>query len=61
MERITVQEVAKRMNASPQFVRLGLQQGKFNFGYAVKTSSKWTYWISKERFEAFEREGAKNG
>ena len=49
--RMTVQEAADLMGASPQFVRIGLQQGKFSWGYAVKPSSKWTYWISRSKFE----------
>lgn len=57
MDRISVIEVAKAMKASPQFVRIGLQQGRLPFGYAVKTSGRWTYWISRERFEEFMKEG----
>lgn len=53
MTRMTVNEAARRMGASPQFVRIGLQQGKFPFGYALKMSTRWTYWISRERFDAY--------
>ena len=42
---------AKLMNVSEQFVRVGLQKGIFPFGYAVKMSSQWTYFISKQKFE----------
>ena len=38
------------MNVSEQFVRVGLQKGQLPFGYAVKTSSKWTYFISPTKF-----------
>ena len=48
--RLSVKEVAKFMNASEQFIRIGLQQGVFPWGYAVKTSSQWTYYISPFKF-----------
>jgi hypothetical protein len=38
------------MNVSEQFVRIGLQKGVFPWGYAVKMSSRWTYFISPEKF-----------
>lgn len=47
---LTIAEVSKLMNKSAQFVRIGLQKGVFPFGYAVKTSSKWTYYISAMKF-----------
>lgn len=43
-----VQEAAKRLNKSPEFVRMGLQLGRLPFGTAVKTSSKWSYHISEK-------------
>ena len=48
--RLSVSKVAKLMNVSEQFVRVGLQQDKFPWGYAVKMSSKWTYFISPTKF-----------
>lgn len=39
-------EAATIMGCSPQFVRVGLQQGKLNIGDAIKMSSMWTYNIS---------------
>ena len=47
---MTVSETARLMGASEQFVRQGLQLGKLPFGYAVKMSSKWTYYISPVKF-----------
>jgi hypothetical protein len=38
------------MNVSEQFIRIGLQRGVFPWGYAVKMSSRWTYFISPEKF-----------
>jgi hypothetical protein len=39
------------MNVSEQFVRIGLQRGNLPFGYAVKMSSKWTYYIDSDKFK----------
>lgn len=50
--RITIKQAAELMQASEQFIRLGLQQGIFPWGYAVKMSSRWTYWIDGEKLEA---------
>ena len=44
--RLTVKQAAALMGVSEQFIRLGLQQGKFPFGTAVKTSSRWSYYIN---------------
>ena len=49
--RLSVETVAKLMNVSEQFIRVGLQKGVFPWGYAVKMSSQWTYFISKEKFK----------
>lgn len=51
--RISVKDVAKLMNASEQFVRRGLQSGVFQWGYAVKISNRYTYWISKDKFTMY--------
>ena len=47
---LPVAEAARLMNKNPQFVRVGLQRGILPFGYAVQTSSKWTYFISPLKF-----------
>lgn len=49
--RLSVAMTAKLMNVSEQFIRIGLQKGVFPFGYAVKMSSQWTYFISREKFK----------
>ncbi len=49
--RLSVTKVAKLLGASEQFVRIGLQQGVFHWGYAVKMSTQWTYVITKQKFE----------
>lgn len=50
--RMTVEEVARLMHVSNQFIRIGLQTGRFKFGWAVKTGTRnWTYYILRDRFE----------
>ena len=48
--RISVEQAAKLLGASPQFIRIGLQ-GMLDFGMAVKMSRNWTYVITKQKFE----------
>jgi hypothetical protein len=50
-KRLTVEEAAKLLGANAQFVRTGLQQSVFPWGYAVKTSSHYTYFILTKKFE----------
>lgn len=52
-KRLSVEETARLMGANPQFIRTGLQQGVFPWGYAVKTSSHYTYFILPEKFEEY--------
>lgn len=51
-ERITVPEAAAVMGVNPQFLRLGLQQGKFPFGVAVKRK-RWAYYINPVQFREY--------
>lgn len=50
--RLPVGLAAALMGLDIQTVRIGLQNGDFPFGYAIKIggSSKFTYWISRIRF-----------
>jgi hypothetical protein len=49
-----VEEAAKKLGMSTQTLRLALQQGKFNFGVAVKTSeNRWTYYINPTRLQKY--------
>lgn len=51
---MTVEQVAKRMGISKQFVRIGLQRGILPFGHAVKmTGSRYRYYINPKRFEDY--------
>ena len=47
---LKVKDVAKAMGKSEMFVRIGLQRGLLPFGTAIKTSSKYTYYISPSKF-----------
>ena len=51
--RLSIVEAAELMHVSQQFIRVGLQRGILPFGYAVKTSSKWTYYISPAKFTEY--------
>lgn len=53
MKKITVTEAATVMGVSKQFVRIGLQKGILQFGYAVKMSNRYTYHISPEKFNDY--------
>ena len=48
--RLSVSQCASLMNVSDQFIRIGLQKGVFPWGYAVKMSTQWTYYISPQKF-----------
>lgn len=49
-----VESAAKKLGMSTQTLRLALQQGKFDFGVAVKTSeNRWTYYINPARLENY--------
>lgn len=48
-----VEEAAKLLGKSQQFVRIGLQRGILPFGYAVKMSTKWTYHISENKLKEY--------
>lgn len=59
--KITVQEAAKIMRKSNQFVRMGLQQKTLPFGAAVKMSGeKYSYYISPKKFYEFVGKSSKN-
>lgn len=44
--RITIKEAAELLGVSEQLLRMGLRNGNFPFGTAIKTSSRYTYYIS---------------
>jgi len=46
--RISVEDAARILGASPLFVRTAMQRGLLPIGTAVKMSSVWTYNIQLE-------------
>ena len=48
--KISVEQAAKEMGVSPMFLRIGLRNGKFPFGTAIKFDKQWSYYINSERF-----------
>lgn len=54
--RLSVAAAAKLMGVNAQFIRVGLQQGKFPFGFAMKCSEgsqSFSYYISPKLFEEY--------
>lgn len=51
--RVTIQEAAKMLGMPEQCLRVGLQQGRFDFGTAVKQSERYTYYIHRNRLEKY--------
>ena len=49
---VPVKLVAKLMRKSDEWVRQGLRDGVFPWGYAVKLS-KWSYFINSKKFTEF--------
>lgn len=53
--KMTVEEAAKRLGKSEQFIRVSLQRGKAPFGFAVQMGSgKWCYHISPKKFAEYQ-------
>lgn len=57
--KVSINEAARLLQLSPQTVRVGLQQEKFSFGTAIKTSNQYTYHIS--RVQLYNYLGIKEG
>lgn len=49
-ETLKVEEAAQLMHKNPSFVRKGLQDGRFDFGYAVFSKGRWNYYINRKKF-----------
>jgi hypothetical protein len=55
IKKLLPEDAAKLMGVAKRTIRLGLQQGVFPWGYAVKTSeTQWTYFINARRFAEIE-------
>lgn len=54
IETITPTEAGAMIHKNADFIRVGLQQGRFNFGSAVQSKSgRWNYLIIKSKFLEF--------
>lgn len=54
MSRISVEQAAAKMGVTPMFLRIGLREGKFPFGTAVRMpGGRWSYYINATRFERY--------
>ena len=54
MVKMTVREAAQLLEVSEQFVRCGLRQGVFPWGYAVRISpNRYTYYINRKGVETW--------
>lgn len=55
MRNLTVSDVAKALNKSPQYIRICLQKGLLPFGAAAKMphSGLWTYVIFPKKFKEY--------
>lgn len=60
VDRITVEQAAQAIGASPQFVRRGLQQKTLPIGSAVRNKKRWSYNISAHLLELYTGKGAQN-
>ena len=52
-KRVSVKEAAARLGVSQPFIRISMQLGELPIGLAIKMSSKWTYYISPKKLEAY--------
>lgn len=62
--KISTEQAAKIIGATPEYVRLGLQQGRLPIGSAVKHLTRWTYNISPkllEEYSGVKLRGEQNG
>ena len=54
IKRMLPADAAKLMGVGKDTIMDGLRQGVFPWGYAIKTSNRWTYWINANRFAEIE-------
>ncbi len=53
--RLSTAEAAEILGVPEQFLRIALQQGKYPFGFVVKTSNRYTYYINGPQLEEYMR------
>lgn len=52
-DSFTPAQAARLMHKRPAFVRQGLRDGVFPWGYAVKTGTRYSYYISPAKFTEY--------
>ena len=50
VETMTISEASKILHKRPAYLQIGLQQGRFTFGSAVKIGARWNYNIIRSKF-----------
>lgn len=50
---VSVEEAAKALGKSAQFIRIALQRGVAPFGFAVRSKSKYSYHISAKKLAEY--------
>ena len=54
--RMSIDEAARMLDCTKQFLRVALQRGAYNFGVAIKMSgNRYTYYINRDKFMAYVR------
>ncbi len=55
IEQLAVKDAARLMHKHTNTIALGLQQGVFPWGYAIRTGEhRWSYFINAKRFSEIE-------
>ena len=53
LKYVSVEQCAKILGKSEQFIRVALQTGTAPFGFAAKNSSVWSYHISPKKLQEY--------
>lgn len=53
LKNVSVEECAKRIGKSEQFVRVALQMGTAPFGFAARNKTVWSYHISPRKLDEY--------
>jgi hypothetical protein len=49
---VPIKEAVQRLGCKPETIRVGLRNGTFPVGFAIRTTpTRWTYIIPREAFE----------
>jgi len=57
LKNVSVEQAAKMLGKSEQFVRVALQMGTAPFGFAAKNKTVWSYHISPKKLTEYIGEG----